>query len=148
MIKILFDPQIFNEQKFGGISRVYTEIWTQLNKLEKVQVDCPLFYTKNIHFQQSPLFSDSFQKKNNVFIKLSKVLRSFRPKRLEQKNIEKTIALLNNQQFDVFIPTYYDPYFIDHLKGKPFILTVHDMIHELFPHYLGADLLTIPNKNS
>ena len=28
MIKILLDPQIFNLQKFGGISRYYTELYT------------------------------------------------------------------------------------------------------------------------
>ena len=35
--------------------------------------------------------------------------------------------------FDVFHPTFFDPYFLPYLNGKPFVLTVHDMIPELFP---------------
>lgn len=146
MIKILFDPQIFNEQKFGGISRVYTELFIQFNKIAEIQIDCSLFYTENIHYQESPMFSDSFQKRNNILLKMSKILRPYRPKKLIRKNTEKTIELLKAQEFDLYIPTYYDPYFLDYLGDKPFVLTVHDMIHELFPQYFGPDKITIPSK--
>jgi len=37
--------------------------------------------------------------------------------------------------FDIFHPTYYDPYFLNYLKGKPFVLTIYDMIHELFQNF-------------
>ncbi|WP_316822076.1 glycosyltransferase family 1 protein [Pedobacter gandavensis] len=146
MIKILFDPQIFNEQNFGGISRYYIELFTQLTEISEIDVECPLFYTDNIHFQESPFFSDSFQKKKHILIKLSKILRAFRPKKLKKRNIEKTVELLKAQQFNLFIPTYYDPYFSEYLKNKPFVLTVHDMIHELFPQYFSDHLITIENK--
>jgi glycosyltransferase involved in cell wall biosynthesis len=46
----------------------------------------------------------------------------------------------------VFHPTYYDPYFLRYLKGKPFVLTVHDMIYELFPEYFTEDKYTVQNK--
>jgi glycosyltransferase involved in cell wall biosynthesis len=46
--------------------------------------------------------------------------------------------LLQQNNFDVFHPTYYNPYFLKSLK-KPFVLTVHDMIHELFPQYFLDD---------
>ena len=32
----------------------------------------------------------------------------------------------------MFHPTYYDPYFLDYVK-RPYVITVHDMIHERFP---------------
>jgi glycosyltransferase involved in cell wall biosynthesis len=35
--------------------------------------------------------------------------------------------------FDIFHPTYYDPRCVASLRGKPFVITIHDMIHELFP---------------
>lgn len=146
MIKILFDPQIFNEQKFGGISRVFTEMWTELSDINGIQVDCPLFYTDNIHFQESQLFSNSFQKKNKRLIKISKILRPYRPENLKKKNVSKTIELLKAQQFDLLVPTYYDPYFIPYLGNKPFVLTVHDMIHEMLPHFFENDHTTVPNK--
>lgn len=146
MIKILFDPQIFNEQNFGGISRYYIELFTQFIEINEIQVECPLFYTDNIHYQESSFFLDSFQKKKQILIYISKILRAYRPKKLKKRNTEKTIELLKEHQFDLFIPTYYDPYFIEYLKNKPFVLTVHDMIHELFPHYFEDHIITIENK--
>lgn len=41
--------------------------------------------------------------------------------------------------FDVFVSTYYDPFFLKYLNSKPFVLTVYDMIHELFPEYFVND---------
>lgn len=38
---------------------------------------------------------------------------------------------IKKQQFDIFEPTFFDPYFLPYLNGKPFVLTVHDMIPEL-----------------
>nr|WP_279346982.1 glycosyltransferase family 1 protein [Gramella sp. AN32] len=46
-------------------------------------------------------------------------------------------AQLNKLDYDVFHPTYYDNYFLNSLK-KPFVLTVHDMIHEKYPEYFGT----------
>jgi glycosyltransferase involved in cell wall biosynthesis len=33
----------------------------------------------------------------------------------------------------VFHPTYYNPYFLDVIKDIPFVLTIYDMSHELYP---------------
>ena len=38
-------------------------------------------------------------------------------------------------EYDIFHPTYFDPYFLDYLHDKPFVLTVFDMIYELFPEF-------------
>ena len=35
----------------------------------------------------------------------------------------------------MFHPTYYDPYFLPYFLNKPFVLTIHDMIHDMFPEY-------------
>lgn len=39
--------------------------------------------------------------------------------------------------FDVLHPTYYDPYFLKKVGSKPFVITVHDMTHELYPEGLS-----------
>jgi glycosyltransferase involved in cell wall biosynthesis len=41
--------------------------------------------------------------------------------------------LLFKHDFDVFHPTYYNPYFLKYIYKKPFVLTIYDMIHELYP---------------
>ncbi|HEY0177079.1 MAG TPA: glycosyltransferase family 1 protein, partial [Pedobacter sp.] len=94
----------------------------------------------------SHFFTDSFQNKNAFLIKCSWVLRPYLPRKLKRKSKTLTIALLEKQEFDLFIPTYYDPYFLAHIKDKPYVLTVHDMIHELYPHYFTDSQVTIPNK--
>jgi glycosyltransferase involved in cell wall biosynthesis len=50
--------------------------------------------------------------------------------------------MLKKRSFDLFHPTYYDPYFLEYLRGKPFVLTVHDMIHEKFAN----EFLRLKNK--
>ena len=49
------------------------------------------------------------------------------------------MRLLKKQDFDIFHPTYYEPYFLKYLQKKPYVLTVYDMIHELFPNYFKAN---------
>lgn len=146
MIKILLDPQIFIAQKFGGISRSYTEIYDQLEQNDEVEVNCPIFYTENIHFKEKMLSQNSFQERNRFLIKYHKLFRNYAPKRLNKRTLNTVKEKLNKEPVDVFIPTYYDPYFLDQLGNIPFVLTVYDMIHELFPQYFGGDLFIAPNK--
>jgi glycosyltransferase involved in cell wall biosynthesis len=47
--------------------------------------------------------------------------------------------------YDVIHPTYYDPYLLGK-NIKPLVITVHDMIHELFPEYFFSDKSTVYNK--
>ncbi|MGY0039759.1 hypothetical protein [Pedobacter sp. NJ-S-72] len=146
MTRVLLDPEIFILQEFGGISRYYTELYSAFENNPEIQITCPILYTDNIHFKESPLFKNSYQKRKKILIKYSELFRGYLPRKLKKKSKKETISLLKKQEFDVFIPTYYDPYFLAHLKNKPFILTVYDMIHELYPHYFTNDKTTVPNK--
>jgi glycosyltransferase involved in cell wall biosynthesis len=47
--------------------------------------------------------------------------------------------------FDIFHPTYYDPYFLE-LIEKPYVLTVYDMIHEIYSEYFSPSDTVIKNK--
>ena len=88
---------------------------------------------------KNPNFIEKFCLKNNFFKK--KIIR-----RLKRKNNRNTNNLLNKQDFDVFIPTYYNTYFLEFIGKKPYVLTVYDMIHELFPMYFLEDKFTSSNK--
>jgi glycosyltransferase involved in cell wall biosynthesis len=146
MTRILLDTQIFDNQEFGGISRYFIELFTEILKNKNLTLQFPLLYTNNLYFKESVFFQTSFQNKNAFLIKNSKIFRPFLPRKLKRKSIQQISDLLENQGFDLFIPTYYDPYFLDHLRDKPFVLTVHDMIHELYPHYFTNEPETIHNK--
>lgn len=64
----------------------------------------------------------------------------------ERYNRKLSITLLKEQRFDVFHPTFFDDYFLRYLKSKPFVLTVHDMMPEIFPEYFKAKDQQIVNK--
>jgi glycosyltransferase involved in cell wall biosynthesis len=55
---------------------------------------------------------------------------------------------LLEQDFDIFHPTYYDPYFLNYIGEKPFVLTIYDMIHEIFPEFYPLNEQTIVWKRT
>ena len=121
-MKILFDHQIFSFQKYGGISRYFYVLASRINKTSnKVLVDGK--YSNNVYIgklkkntkQFLPRFN--FPYKNVVLFYLNNIFDS--------KNLKKG-------NFDLLHVTYYHPYFLKYLKGKPYIVTVYDMAHELF----------------
>ncbi len=66
----------------------------------------------------------------------SSILRQLRfvadPSRM---NLRNSLEQHRRGSFDVFHPTYFDPYFLESVGRKPFVVTVFDMIHEIFPEY-------------
>jgi glycosyltransferase involved in cell wall biosynthesis len=141
-MKIVLDPQIFHEQKFGGISRYYAEIYSNLLFDKNTNILLPLTFSENLHVKQllpKISFTYNFFIKNNIFRK-----KAYRT--LKRKETKDFIQILKKQDFDVFIPTYYNPKSIELIEKKPFVLTVYDMIHELFPEHYPDDFSTISNK--
>lgn len=143
-MKILLDPQAYNMQTFGGISRYHTEVLVELRKMG-VEIECPIVYSDNLHLKEYGLF-DNFRNRmahNKLF---PKFLRKKFIKKFRKNNIKLTKKALAKQDFDVFVSTYYDPYFLENLGEKPFVLTLHDMIHDLFPQYFTRDKYTVSRK--
>jgi len=125
-LKILFDTQIFNNQKFGGISRYFTEIITGI-KLKGHQAIPKKIFADNLPLRQNAL------SKLDLFTQTRYFRGKARINNLIEKYQENDIASkVKGGNYDIFHPTYYDPRFLDYKpKNKPFVLTVHDMIHEL-----------------
>jgi glycosyltransferase involved in cell wall biosynthesis len=119
-IKILFDHQIFSLQKVGGISRYYAEL---IKNLPQYNCDTviPDFYSDNIYL------------KNNKDMGLSFIPPKIRGRLNELLSRKNSKELLRDGDYDVFHPTYYSIYHLGKSK-KPFVITVHDMIHEIYPH--------------
>lgn len=141
-MKIVLDPQIFNSQEYGGISRYYTEIFSILSKKTNIHISVPIYITKNVYFNQSSLISVK-QKMNARIIKLLSFLGISTRTRVRKASFAELIKAVSPEKFDLFIPTYYDPYFLEYINSKPFVLTVYDMIHELFPQYFLDDVQNI-----
>ena len=45
------------------------------------------------------------------------------------------IRALQDEKNDIFHPTYFEDYYIPFLRDTPLVVTVFDMIYELFPEY-------------
>jgi glycosyltransferase involved in cell wall biosynthesis len=144
-MKILIDNYIFTNQKYGGISRYYTEIFLKLKSDKNTVINLPLFQCQNLYLNESSLLSKKQYLTYYAINLLSKFGISTR-KYIKKKNDKLALNALLKNDFDLFIPTYYDISFINYLENKPFVLTVYDMIHEIFPQYFENDSINVKNK--
>ncbi len=120
-MKILYDHQIFSQQQYGGISRYFYEL---IKRFDGTQNSCEVatLFTNNAYYNQ-----EVNQKLKSFFPN-----NNFRGKERILKKINKEASNLKigKGSFDVFHPTYYDPYFLKNIKDKAFVVTFYDMIHE------------------
>lgn len=121
-MRVLLDPEIFFLQKFGGISRYCAEIIDNLSNIDDVDLICPIYYSENLHLR------------NNKFWNVVKQILPQRIKNfLIQKSKEKFSQILQSDAFDVVVSSYYSKALLSYSGNKPLVLTVYDMIHEVFP---------------
>jgi glycosyltransferase involved in cell wall biosynthesis len=136
-MKVLYDYQIFIDQEYGGVSRYFYELIHRWNSFPPIEFALPLKYSNNAYISKWPITEHS------PFLPGI----SFRGKRrvLTLLNKRSSIVSLKLGQFDIFHPTYYDPYFLEYCS-KPFVLTVYDMIHEKFNKHFSTRDKTSANK--
>jgi glycosyltransferase involved in cell wall biosynthesis len=124
MLNLLYDPQIFALQSFGVISRIFSELYRQF-QLPQFSINARMpfsvgnnVYAQNVGIRHKALLPQKcFIDKNRIQFAIAKAF---------------TIPKLLSSRFDLFHPTYYNPYFIKYLGNKPFVFTVFDMIHEFY----------------
>ncbi|MBN8641414.1 MAG: glycosyltransferase family 4 protein [Flavobacteriales bacterium] len=142
-MRILLEPQIFKDQKFGGISRYFSEIYKHIRNENSDSIQLPLDYTENLHIKDQITAEIPFL--YNLGMKIPFLKKKCR-KKLVKLSVKKAKKILKQQEYDLVVPTYYNPYFLELIGNKPFVLTVYDMIHETFPNYFNDDNHTVPNK--
>jgi len=140
-LRVLYDHQIFEMQKYGGISRYFAEIIKCYNTSERIETILPIKMSDNEYLNKIPPFSSmdlkptlslenfllglKFRGKSGLYSIYNKIIK-------RESNYKSTISALKNNNFDLFHPTYYDTYFLNYLNNKPFVLTIYDMIHEIY----------------
>ncbi|GAB3938307.1 glycosyltransferase family 4 protein [Mucilaginibacter myungsuensis] len=135
-LRILFDHQIFSVQRYGGISRYFNNLDESLDLLPNVDSKIAAVYSENAYIDNDEVLL------NNA---LGRRIFKGHQSRIYRWNRRYSSLRIRNNNFDVFHPTYYDPYFLDDLK-KPFVLTVHDMIHEVMEDQFTDNNQVIPQK--
>lgn len=167
-MRLLFDYQAFEMQRFGGVSRSYAEMISHLKEegcqckiglkeSDNAYIDLPGL--KPLHYTHNKYFGGKKWFKGQRTLTRKIMWVAGHENDCQNINQEYCIKLLKHQQFDVFEPTFFDPYFLPYLNGKPFVLTVHDMIPELLDVYKPqaelkqllcplATLIHVPSQNT
>lgn len=119
-MRILYDGQIYNMQVAGGINRYFANLISRLPKdFVPTLITCQ---DRNFNYPEHPNLTTFFYPR-------------FRPRRVSywlEKRYFRAIATLKN--FDLIHPTYYSVLTQKPLNSEryPAVITVHDMIHEIF----------------
>ena len=125
-MKILYDGEIYGQQVTGGISRYFYNI------IQRLSNDCyPVVTTccsGNLHYPNHANLDTVFFKRFG-----------FKPGQLSywlEKQFFRTVE--NAGRFDILHPTYYTLLTRRQVSSSklPVVLTVYDMIHEIFPSQL------------
>jgi len=146
-MRVLYDHQVFWLQQYGGISRYYVELMSQLQCRERIDPALALWYSENRHLLSSTLVRDGLApSKPPIYELVKKVQTSTKRDLIGFFDFRASKRALKKGDFDLFHPTYYYPYFLNYLKGKPFVLTVYDMTHEVMPELFAPNNPTMGNK--
>lgn len=124
-MKILYDHQIFVMQRCGGISRYFFELMNYFDKKNEVDFTLSLTFSNNSYLDGAVYSNHRTFFERKEFKGKTRLL-------LYINRIQSKKAILK-QGFDILHPTYYDPYFLNLIGNKPFVLTIYDMIHEIYP---------------
>lgn len=132
---ILYDPQIFAIQDYGGISRYFANLISGIKVIDGYDALLPLLYSSNYYVRNFPQFLNPALGKKLLkgYGKRNKWNRIFGSQQIKRGN------------YDAFHATYYHPYFLEHLR-KPLVITIHDMIYENYPELFAESEEVIKQK--
>lgn len=142
-MKVLYDPQAFDMQTHGGVSRCFAELYA--HRPAFVDASISIKETNNVYLKDLgfPEAGDVYKhflcakdtKLKHFLFKLTYNLKYGKFSRWDKRpliNQYETESVIKKGDFDIFHPTFFDDYFLPFLGKKPFVITVHDMIPEIF----------------
>lgn len=136
LLRIAFDDQIFIAQRYGGISRYFSSLVREMQRLDGVEAKIIAPLHRNYH--ASLLGPGSIYGANvSAIPKAGPFLRTITP-------LIATFAIASFRP-NITHETYYAPSPRRH-DNTSRVVTVFDMIHELFPEQFRADTDTTRNK--
>lgn len=172
-MKILFDHQIFFQNKYGGISKIFLEIIRRLKErnlefdtavsieeyqtgilkdpISKIQINSPVFFSIFTIYQWTRFVFRLFRLQIPDFL-------SKRESGIFKHSLRNQIHIINTKvnesleknQYSIFHPTYFQSYYLPSLGSSQtkMVLTVYDCVHELFPEYYGKSNFILNNRKA
>ena len=131
-MKIIYDWQIFQMQSYGGVSRYIIEIAKRLKYYNNIKIVSAIH--KNHYLRESGIVKPIF------------FINSFKYSSFVLKLVTNIFFKISRKKYycDIFHKTYYNN--IKCIKAKKNVITVHDMIHELYPNLFGKFDITSKYK--
>jgi glycosyltransferase involved in cell wall biosynthesis len=131
MLRVLFDDEIFSREAAsihaGGIQRYFAELIGRLRQSEGFEVALPLVVSNDIYVRRMPGTRVLRFLPGRHFKGKTRVIRAINRWRVRRE--------LRRERHDLVHLTYYDESQLDLLRGRPFVVTIHDMIPELLPEF-------------
>ncbi len=136
-MKIIYDGQIFSRQKFGGISRLYTELINNLSNIEELDITLLGRFHINNYLENS-----------DIKILSKSLFLPFMSKLPSQINgiINRSYKLYETHQCDIYHETYFDSFKASLSSNARRVVTVYDMIDEKFSDNSIRSKTIIKNK--
>lgn len=127
-MNILFDNQIFVQQAYGGVSRLFYELIKNLCEKEGANI----FLFHGFYINRFPV--EDLKKKMEFYFgkRISRPL--YTAKFIRVFNTILFDLFKPRKKIDIFHPTEFSPP-VYRWKKSPVVLTVYDMIPELFPRF-------------
>jgi glycosyltransferase involved in cell wall biosynthesis len=122
-MKIYYSHDIFTEQEYGGVSRYFTEIIKRISKIDpEVYVLSGIYFNKYLSGIRGECNINGSNIRNTFWVN-KYVLRCI-------NEAYQSFSLYGKNKI-IFHQTYYSPFSIS--SKLRVVITVHDMVHELFP---------------
>lgn len=132
-MKILYDYQAFDIQRTGGVSNVFAMLTEEMKSLADVGIG--FASTENLYMLNLGYPTKYYTLER--LIKEGKINPELNVSDIDWKEVNQICsknAILRND-YDVFHPTHYSPYFVDYIK-KPYVVTIHDLAFERLRDYI------------
>lgn len=130
-MKVLFDHQIFYEQRVGGVSRYHIELAKGLTQVCGDEIEIPVPYVMNTYL------ADYTNRK------LKKIPSDAVLRRVYQLSTVNLLLKLRYRPYDIVHLTWYNPRMVRACENHRLVITIHDMVQEIF----GTDAVTAERKN-
>ncbi|MEA5139267.1 glycosyltransferase family 4 protein [Arcicella rigui] len=130
-MRILYDHQAFTGQRYGGVARYFHGLMESILEMG-IEVKLSLPFSNNEYLKESSVHRPQGFKHIFGFMPTNMLV--------SRTNRLNSLVQIKRGKFDIFHPTFFHSYFLEHLGKKPFVLTYHDCIKERFnlPHLDNA----------
>ncbi|WP_216679867.1 glycosyltransferase family 4 protein [Hymenobacter siberiensis] len=128
-MKVLYEPETFSIQDYGGVSRYFYELIHHAGP--GLTCDLPVVLSNNLYLR------DREHTRHRQFLPGLPVRGRWRV--MQYFNRRAARRAIARQDYDVLHPTGNDQaYFLDIMGDKPLVITIHDMISTLFSEYFQS----------